>query len=219
MFRGAFTVNSLSSSRLVVKVSKSQKHFFLKLHTPKNERNIRQILPYEARAEFCLIFCSCFGQWTFKKNCFRDLLTFSMTELKVLVILMSSFHCKYLMQTWFFSSKKIQFSLRKIIWRSIDFGTYLKSSLYKFILFIANILCKPVSIPLFSSKKIRFPLEIVITCYWIWRRRKKSYFHNIQYFSWIERIFIFVDILQCCWWYDDPEYLISSKRKVKSNRL
>ena len=44
-----------------VKVSKSQKHFFLKLH----------------RAEFCLIFHLFFEQWSFKKNCFWDLLTFS----------------------------------------------------------------------------------------------------------------------------------------------
>ena len=144
-----------------------------------------------------------------------------MTELKVLVILMSSFHCKYLMQTWFFSSKKIQFSLRKIIWRSIDFGTYLKSSLYKFILFIANILCKPVSIPLFSWKKIRFSLEIVITCYVLnLKKKKKVTFTIVSIFPELKGFFfIFVDILQCCWWYDDPEYLISSKRKVKSNRL
>ena len=50
-----------------LKVSESQKHFFLKLHCPKNELNI---LPYEARAEFCLIFRSRFGLWSFKKKCF-----------------------------------------------------------------------------------------------------------------------------------------------------
>ena len=36
-----------------------------------------KILPYEARAEFCQIFRSFFGQWSFKKNCFWDLLTFN----------------------------------------------------------------------------------------------------------------------------------------------
>ena len=33
---------SFESRGVPVKVSKSQKHFALKLHTPKNERNIRQ---------------------------------------------------------------------------------------------------------------------------------------------------------------------------------
>ena len=37
-----------------------------------------KILPYEARAEYCLIFHSFFGQWSFKKKCFLDLLTFTM---------------------------------------------------------------------------------------------------------------------------------------------
>ena len=36
-----------------------------------------KILPYEARAEFCQIFRSFFGQWSFKKKCFWDLLTFN----------------------------------------------------------------------------------------------------------------------------------------------
>ena len=35
-----------------------------------------KILPKLHRAEFCLIFCSFFGQWCFKKKCFWDLLTF-----------------------------------------------------------------------------------------------------------------------------------------------
>ena len=35
-----------------------------------------KILPYEARAEFCQIFRSFGGQWSFKKKCFWDLLTF-----------------------------------------------------------------------------------------------------------------------------------------------
>ena len=34
-------------------------------------------LSSDSRAEFCLIFRSFFGQWSFKKKCFWDLLTFS----------------------------------------------------------------------------------------------------------------------------------------------
>ena len=53
-----------------VKVSKSQKHFFLKLHCPKTNEILDKILLYEeARAEFCLIFHSFFGQWIFKEKC------------------------------------------------------------------------------------------------------------------------------------------------------
>ena len=60
------TLNQQTSlkSMQILKVSNFQKHFFLKLHCPK-------ILPYEARAEFCQIFCSFFGQWSFKKNAFE----------------------------------------------------------------------------------------------------------------------------------------------------
>ena len=46
-----------------IKVSKSQNQFFFKLHRPTNKQNMRQILPYEAKAEFCQIFRSFFGQW------------------------------------------------------------------------------------------------------------------------------------------------------------
>ena len=42
----------------LLKVSKSQKNFFLQLHCPKNERNIWQ--------NFAL--ASFFEQWSFKKN-------------------------------------------------------------------------------------------------------------------------------------------------------
>ena len=42
-----------------LKVSKSQKYFFLKLHCPKNERNIWQ---------------NSAGHWSFNKKCFWDLL-------------------------------------------------------------------------------------------------------------------------------------------------
>ena len=74
--KGILLKKVLSSELL--KVSKSQKDFFLTLHCPKNERNITQNSAQwgKARAEFCLIFCSFFGQWNFKKKCFWDLLTF-----------------------------------------------------------------------------------------------------------------------------------------------
>ena len=51
-------------TELTLKVSKSQKHFFLKIHCPKKE----QILLQLHRAEFWLIFCSFLGQWSFKKR-------------------------------------------------------------------------------------------------------------------------------------------------------
>ena len=50
-----------------LKVSKSQKHFFLKLHCPILNKN----LLYEARAEFCLLFGSFFGQWSSRKIAFE----------------------------------------------------------------------------------------------------------------------------------------------------
>ena len=53
-----------------LKVSKYQKPFFLKLHCQKTNEILDKILLYEARAEFCPIFHSFFGQWSFKKNCF-----------------------------------------------------------------------------------------------------------------------------------------------------
>ena len=51
-----------------LKVSKFQKQFFLKLHCPKNEKNIDKILPYEARAEFCQIFRSFFWAMEFQEK-------------------------------------------------------------------------------------------------------------------------------------------------------
>ena len=60
-----------------LKISKSQKHFFLKLRCPKNELNIWQKSAQLHRAEFCLIICSFFWQLSFKKNSFWDLLTFN----------------------------------------------------------------------------------------------------------------------------------------------
>ena len=102
---------------------------------------------------------------------------------------------------FFFHQRKFNFRYRKLCIKKLRFW-YLKSSLYKCILFIAN-----NSIFLRNSY-VWYVLLIL--------KKKKKYFHNIQYFSFIERIFFFVDILQGCWWYDNPEYLISSKRKVNS---
>ena len=67
----------ISLSLRLLKVGKSQKHFFLKLHWPKNERNIWQNYALAARAEFCQIFRSFFGHWSIKKKCFWGLLTFN----------------------------------------------------------------------------------------------------------------------------------------------
>ena len=47
------------------------KAFFLNSIAQKTKEILDKFLPYEARAEFCQIFCSFFGQ------CFWDLLTFS----------------------------------------------------------------------------------------------------------------------------------------------
>ena len=51
------TLQKSSVSKCLV-VSKSQKHFFLKLHSIAQKTNeiLDKILPYEARAEFCQIF-------------------------------------------------------------------------------------------------------------------------------------------------------------------
>ena len=56
---------------LALKVSKCQKHFFLKLHCSKKNEILNKILLYEARAEFSQMFRSFFGQWSFKKNAFE----------------------------------------------------------------------------------------------------------------------------------------------------
>ena len=70
-------VKSLPSStfqppvkKLRIKVNKSQKQFFLKLHCPKTKEILDKILSQLHRSEFCLIFRSFFGQWSSKKNCF-----------------------------------------------------------------------------------------------------------------------------------------------------
>ena len=77
---------------MYVKVSKSKKYFFLKLHCPKTNNILDKILPYEAREEsfsYTYVLCSFFGQWSFKKKCFWDLLTFSLHNLNCF--------CKYIM--------------------------------------------------------------------------------------------------------------------------
>ena len=58
-------------------VSNSQKQFFLKLHCPKNDQILDKVLRYLHRPEFCLIFHLLFGQWSFKKKCSSDLMTFN----------------------------------------------------------------------------------------------------------------------------------------------
>ena len=42
----------------------------------RNVWELDKIMPYETRAEFCQIFHSFFGQWSFKKKWFWDILTF-----------------------------------------------------------------------------------------------------------------------------------------------
>ena len=67
----------LVTTLILLKVSKSQKLFSWNSIAKKtNEIFLDKILPYEARAEFCQIFRSVFGQWSFKIKCFSDLLTY-----------------------------------------------------------------------------------------------------------------------------------------------
>ena len=54
----------------LLKVSKSQKHFFLKLHCPKTNKILDKILPWLHRAEFCLLF-RFFGNGVSRKNAFE----------------------------------------------------------------------------------------------------------------------------------------------------
>ena len=61
-----------------LKVSKSQKHFSWNSIAQKTNIILDKILPYEARAEFWPKFRSFFRQWSFKKKCFWDLLTFTL---------------------------------------------------------------------------------------------------------------------------------------------
>ena len=84
-------------SLLTLKVSKSQNQFFLKLHCPKNERNIWQ---NSTLASYCPIFCSFFGQWGFKKNWFWDLLTFIIQVTYTYLFFLVFFQIWYL---WWFS--------------------------------------------------------------------------------------------------------------------
>jgi hypothetical protein len=50
--------------------------FSWKSITQKTNEILDKILPHEARSEFCQIFRSFFGQWSFKEKCFWDLMTF-----------------------------------------------------------------------------------------------------------------------------------------------
>ena len=50
------------------KGQKTSKAIFLETPLPeKTDEILDKIQPYEARAEFCQIFCSFFGKWSFKK--------------------------------------------------------------------------------------------------------------------------------------------------------
>ena len=104
-----------------LKVSKFQKQFFLKLHCPKNERNIDKILPYEARAEFCQIFRSFFGQWIFKKKCFWDLLTF--THIIITSVIIFRPHCAWQRK----GNLLLTFELFNCLWLTCSVGMYLQS--------------------------------------------------------------------------------------------
>ena len=51
--------------RIFIKVSKYQKHFYLKLIAQTTNEILKKTLPYEARAEFCQIVLSFFAQLFF----------------------------------------------------------------------------------------------------------------------------------------------------------
>ena len=54
---------------ILLKVSKYQKHFFLKLHCPKKwTKYLKQIQPYLHRVKFCLIFCLFFWAMEFQEK-------------------------------------------------------------------------------------------------------------------------------------------------------
>ena len=68
-----------------LKVSKSQKHFFLKLHCPKNEQNICQ---NSALASYGIIFSNIlfvFWAMELQENYFWDLLIFKKTSFWILL--------------------------------------------------------------------------------------------------------------------------------------
>ena len=54
---------------MILKLSKAQ--FFFRLHCPKKSEILGKILPYEARAEFCEIFCSFWGNGVSRKIVFE----------------------------------------------------------------------------------------------------------------------------------------------------
>ena len=60
-----------------LKVSISQKQFFLKLHCPKKlTKYLRKFCSIKLGQNSVKYFIHFGGQWSFKKNCFWDLLTF-----------------------------------------------------------------------------------------------------------------------------------------------
>ena len=75
----------------------------------KTNEILEKILPYEARAEFSQILRSFFGQLSFKKKCFWDLLTFNMPLIQKFIrisdyMILGSF----LVQLIFWKMKKIK---------------------------------------------------------------------------------------------------------------
>ena len=82
------------SSKCLLKVSKFQKHFFWNSIAQKTKTILDKILPDGARAEFGQIFRSFFGQWSFKKKCFWDLLTFR------IIVFKNIFEIKFPLHTW-----------------------------------------------------------------------------------------------------------------------
>ena len=56
---------------LKLKVSKSQKQFFLKLHSPKKELNIRQNSALKLRQKFVKYFVRYLGNGISRKNAFE----------------------------------------------------------------------------------------------------------------------------------------------------
>ena len=75
-----FCLIVLNERETKLKVSKSQKNFFQSKNCWKRTKYKKKFCPMKARAEFCLIFRSFFGKWSFKKNCFWDLMTFRLTK-------------------------------------------------------------------------------------------------------------------------------------------
>ena len=69
IFGDVSLIEKLSEIKTPLKVSKSQKQFFLKLHCPKTNEKLDKI--YEARAKFCQIFRLYLANEVSRKMLFR----------------------------------------------------------------------------------------------------------------------------------------------------